>query len=134
MDARETAAVVEASRLITQLAQNVDLGDADAIADLFVAEGIMDGLLSGATLDGREAIREFFAERERNRDTSLIRRRHHVSSINARLDGDVVHSKSYFNVIGPGGTVAGVYEDEFVETDEGWRFRHKTINVEYRGE
>ncbi len=134
MDGRETAAVLEASRLLARLAQSIDLGDADAIAELFVPDGVLEGLLSGKTLEGRDAIREFFAERELARDQSLARRRHHVATINARLDGDVVRSTSYFNVIGPGGTVAGVYNDELVETDDGWRIKRKTINVEYRGE
>lgn len=126
--------MLEASRLLAQLAQNLDRGDAEAVAELFVHDGVLDGVLDGRTLEGRKAIREFFAEREQRRDKSLARRRHHVSSINAQLHGEVVHSTSYFNVIGPGGTIAGTYEDELVATDEGWRFKRKTIKVEYRGE
>jgi uncharacterized protein (TIGR02246 family) len=128
----ELVAVLAAGRLLARYAQAVDAHDSDGVARLFVADGTLAGLPSG-DLKGRDAIRGFFAARADARDPAAGVRRHHVASADTRVDSDgVLRSTSYFNVVGEGGAVAGVYEDEFARDGDEWLLRRRTITVEHK--
>jgi uncharacterized protein (TIGR02246 family) len=128
----ELTAVLAANRLLARYAHAVDGHDSDGVAGLFVADATLAGLPSG-DLEGREAIRAFFAARADARDPSAGVRRHHVASANTRIDDDgVLRSTSYFNVVGEGGSVAGVYEDEFARDEGEWLLARRTVTVEHK--
>jgi hypothetical protein len=126
MSDEELRAVVEVSRILARYVQSVDAFDADKVASLFAPDGRIEGLSVG-TLSGRDEIRAFFAAR----DVVVPPRRHHVTSINARIDPDgVLRSTSYLQVVGIGDLIAGVYEDEFEADGDDWLFKRKLIQLE----
>jgi uncharacterized protein (TIGR02246 family) len=131
----EPSAFVAVQRLLARYATQLDEGDAEAVAELFTPGGRMEQTPGDLMLSGRTEIRVFLAERERSRDPSLPRRRHHVSTIDARVDDDgIVYATSYFHVVGPGDQVAGVYEDEISADGDRWLFARRIVRVEVRGE
>jgi uncharacterized protein (TIGR02246 family) len=128
----EKNAIVAVQRVLARAAHAIDEGDAERLAGLFTAEGVLAGA-GGRVLSGPDEIRDFFVERERLRDPSATRRRHHVSTTDAHLEADgSVHATSYFHVVGPGGQVAGVYHDQFERDGDEWLFRRRDIAVEVR--
>ena len=128
----ETSAIVGVQRLLARTAHAIDEGDAETLAGFFIPDGVLAGA-GGQVLSGREEIQNFFAERERLRDKTATRGRHHVSTTDARLEADgTVRATSYFHVVGPGGQVAGVYQDQFERNGDDWLFRRRDITVEVR--
>jgi hypothetical protein len=128
MSIEEARAIVETRRLIARYVQRVDAKDSDGIAELFTADARIEGLSVG-TLDGREAIRAFFAGRG---GTPGGPERHHATSIDARLGEDgVVRAGSYLHILGFPNVMAGTYFDELRRgTDGELRFSRKVITLE----
>jgi hypothetical protein len=129
-------------RLIVEYARRVDFGEAGAIADLFTEDGRWEG--TELVLDGREAIREWFENRER-----LTRRvsRHVCTNVAVEAQSateatslcymlDYRHDRREGEPAGP--VVAehpkyvGELRDSFRLTDDGWRFSSRLVTVAFQ--
>jgi hypothetical protein len=127
----ETRRVVEAGQLMARYVHCVDAGEVDGAASLFAADARLEGLLGIPVIAGRDAIRDFFANYERDLDPSAPRGRHHLTSMHTRVDADgVLRSTSYLHMTGLPSVITGVYEDEFVEEGGELRFSLKRFRLE----
>ena len=129
----------ECYRLVTAYCHNVDHGEAGKIAELFTEDGIWSSTEN--TMTGKEAVREGFMIRQNNK--SRMSRHvcnnfllHEVSEKEAR---GVVYLTLYRydgkegRVFSPleGPTMVGEYQDHFVKTNEGWRIKHRQIDISF---
>jgi hypothetical protein len=120
----------ELNRLVTELAWRVDHQRADAVADLFVDDGEM--VLGSAILRDREEIGAW----GRQRVSADYATRHVCTNMRFEASGDgaaagtTVVTVYLHNGDGSGGTRAytvGEYQDQFVHTPVGWRFRSRRM-------
>ena len=94
----------------------------DVIASLFVAEGVWDADDMGQGV-GHEGIRAYFAGAVE--DFPMVF--HHTSSPRIQVEGD--EAKGRWHVMVPmidkgvSKILIGIYDDEFVRTPDGWRFK-----------
>jgi ketosteroid isomerase-like protein len=121
----------------------MDYHDADAYAECFTEDGVLDWAMGVAK--GREAIRaaaRAFKEKigEIFKDTSgaPAKLRHAVCQKAIRVDGDRAWNTGFWFEMtngGPDGSIAlpsfGVYEDELVRVDGAWLFRRRKIYNEF---
>ena len=121
----------------------MDYLDADAYAECFTTEGMLD--YARGTTVGREAIRTEAAEfREaigrifQRPDGSPARLRHLVQHKALRIDGDRAwHTGFWWEMTdgGPGGALKpesfGTYEDELVRVDGRWLFARRKVYNEF---
>jgi hypothetical protein len=95
--------------------------DGDTIASLFVEEGVWDAGEMGRGV-GHAGIRAYFAAAE---DFPLVF--HHTSSARIHVEGDEASGRWHVMVPLIDGGVSklliGIYDDRFVRTPEGWKFR-----------
>lgn len=106
--------------------------DADGIASLFTEDGIWEG--PGLHHVGREAIRRFWQPVDPPFASHLM------TNPVISIDGDRANGTWW--MIGPmsrleeGRRVAywqlATYDDEFVRTPDGWRFRHLRVDLKFR--
>jgi len=121
----------------------MDWHDADAYAECFTEDGVLDYAM--ATLTGREAIREG-ARKFREAIGTIFKRedgtpallRHVLDQLVIRVEGDRAWTTAFWWEMtdgGPGGTPAiqsfGTYEDELVREDGRWLFSRRTIWNEF---
>ena len=143
MDAVERLLAERAcERLIVEYARRVDFGEAGRIADLFTADGRWEG--TDLLLDGRDAIREWFVERER-----LARRvsRHvctniAVEAVSANVATSLCYMINYRHDRREGDATTpvpaehpkyvGELRDTFRLTDDGWRFSSRRVTVAFQ--
>ncbi len=98
--------------------------DPDTIAGLFVPDGVWDGGDLGRA-EGREAIRAFFVKAPKAFPFAI----HNVMNPIIEVSGDSARGQWYLLqplTMAKGNQaawLAGRYEDEYVRTAEGWRFR-----------
>jgi uncharacterized protein (TIGR02246 family) len=117
----------EIYELYARYAHCYDFGRADELAALFTADGsfVRPGL---DRLQGREAIREYVAERTAAAPGCI----HQTGNIylEGREDGSVRgHAYAVVMRLAPGDVLRcrnlGFYDDEIVSTDGGWRFARR---------
>lgn len=142
MDAVERLLAERAcERLIMEYARRVDFGNASGIAELFTEDGRWEG--TDLRLDGRDAIRAWFTEREQ-----LTRRVSRHLCVNVMVDvltADSARSVSFLvnyrhdrrdgDAAGPVPMevpkYVGELHDEFRRTPDGWRFTHRRVEVAF---
>lgn len=125
----------DCERLITQYCHFVDHDDAAKIADLFTEDGRWWNV--NASWDGQEAIRAGF---QRRQDNKRRMSRHVCTNVLIDVISDseargVTYMSLYFHDGEPGRETSptdclqklGEYRDEFVKTDNGWRFRRREV-------
>jgi ketosteroid isomerase-like protein len=112
--------------LNTEYFYRIDHGDAEKVADLFVADGVLNGMA------GREAIRKFYAARTKTRTTRHVSTNLRLVFENEnRVSG--TRTLSYYMGEGPGPHAAvatGIAEySEIYErgTDGQWRYVFRKI-------
>ena len=122
-------------------ARAVDFRDYDQFADLFVEEGILE---AGVRLEGKAAI-----ETSIKRRPDELRSRHVLSNIFINvINRDQANGISYLTLYrhvgaesarsgpiafdGPFGV--GHYQDLFVRTLDGWRFKSRVLHMAFRRE
>lgn len=100
--------------------------DAAGVADCFIVDGVWDAGPGFATLNGQSAIRNYFESKEHPFGL------HTVSNPIIHIDGD--RATGQWQLLCPSVIendqsilIGGIYDDEFVRTPDGWRF--KTIRV-----
>ena len=96
--------------------------DADAVASLFVEDAVWDAGEAGRG-DGREGIRALFKSFQR-----LPFAFHRVSNPIIKVDGDTATGEWHLLLAISFSEkeevwVGGIYNDEFVRTPQGWRFK-----------
>lgn len=128
-------------RLLVEYCRRVDYGEADRIADLFVADGTWTGV--DLVLDGQDEIRRWFARR-----AALDRRvsRHVCTNVGITLDGpdraDVLSYLINYRFDRDEGDrrmpvpadvpkFVGECRDQLVRTPDGWRFAARTVSVAF---
>jgi hypothetical protein len=121
-------------------ARAVDFRDYDAFVELFADDALLD---LGMQIKGKEAIRESMQKR-----SDEIRSRHILTNISIEVqDSQHARGVSYLTLYRHVGTeslrseipvastlptAVGHYEDAFVLTEEGWRFKTRTLHVAFR--
>jgi hypothetical protein len=131
---------IEIADLSARANQAIDLADPDGWAACYTPDGeyLLDP--SGAAADdpriepmvvrGTEALRAAAAV-----GSELYAYRHWTSNRVLTVEGEVVHSVSYTNVLqlsGPteGQILTGIMREELVRTDEGWRFASRRLRFD----
>jgi hypothetical protein len=131
----------DCERLIYEYARRIDLGEADRIADLFVADAVWES--SEQRLEGQDAIRAWFTDRGR-----LTRRVSRHMCVNVVVDVhslDEASARSYLvnhrfdreegdlGLPVPAGAPKYVGElyDRFVRTQDGWRFGGRRVELSF---
>ncbi len=129
----------ECRRLMVAFANEVDVFNYDAVLALFVADGVF--VHGEEAFEGRDRIRELHEARRRDRLTR------HVCSNMAVEVIDQTHARghSYCLVFGhlgslPEGQPAPLrgadslveFDDEFVATEDGWRFARRRLTRIFR--
>jgi ketosteroid isomerase-like protein len=120
--------IEEISKLKARYCNCVDGGwdrpthDFDGVVELFTEDGVWD---AGEKLrgDGREGIREFFKKAR-----SISFAFHRITNPIIEIDGDTATGNWHVMVAlthpdGRAVWIAGIYNDEFVRTAEGWKFK-----------
>ena len=127
-------------QLSVAYARAVDFRDYDAFVELFADDALLD---LGMQIKGKEAIRESMQKR-----SDEIRSRHVLTNISIEVQ-DSQHARgiSYLTLYRHVGTeslrteipipatlptAVGHYEDAFLLTPEGWRFKTRTLHVAFR--
>jgi len=118
--------------VIARLAQYADGPDVDAYVDLFAPDALWE--MPGApTKRGQAEIRAGSAERRATGGQGPgSNTRHAVSTIAVTVDGDSAVADSYWQFwadtsTAPRVALMGVYRDEFVRTDTGWKLYRRQI-------
>jgi 3-phenylpropionate/cinnamic acid dioxygenase small subunit len=127
-------------QLSVAYARAVDFRDYDAFVELFADDALLD---LGMQIKGKQAIRESMQKR-----SDEIRSRHVLTNISVEVQ-DSQHARgiSYLTLYRHVGTeslraeipvpttlptAVGHYEDVFVLTPAGWRFKTRTLHVAFR--
>jgi ketosteroid isomerase-like protein len=120
-------------RLVADFAYFSDHQDYEALANLFAVDAVMTRP-SGDAISGRTAILAAYRSRPASRLT-----RHFCTNVRITVEsGDHAHGHTYalvysgnaadtpegqFGIKADARSLIGEFEDEFVRTQEGWRFR-----------
>ena len=127
-------------QLSVAYARAVDFRDYDAFVELFTDDARLD---LGMRLEGKAAIRESMKLR-----SDEIRTRHVLTNISVEVqDSQHARGVSYLTLYRHVGTesirteipvptvlptAVGHYDDEFLLTPNGWRFKSRTLHVAFR--
>lgn len=121
--------VHEIEKLKARYADAVDGGwtgakphDADAVLELFVEDGAWDGGAFGGG-EGHDGIRAYML----TGDAIMPFAFHHITNPRIEIDGDVArarwHALLAVETEGQAQLHVGIYDDEMVRTDQGWKFK-----------
>ena len=132
--------VAECQRLMTEYGLRLDTGRGASVADLFTEDGVY--ITPRAESRGRDQLRAFFALRDDMDD----RISHHVMtnpmitvhgpdlatshSVAIEYRSDDGSEGALRSDTRPG--VVGDYEDTFVRTEEGWRFKERRVLIDFQ--
>ena len=127
-------------KLISEYCHLVDFGNASAIAQLFILEGQWSG--PGVDMVGQSEIEAGFSARQ-----AVTRRqsRHLCTNVSIDVEGDEARGLCYllnFRHDSQSGTAetpapaglpnyVGEYHDQFVRTDQGWRFASRRFDLAF---
>ena len=122
-------------RVIDRYCHAVDRGTADDVAALFHPAGrlVANFEENNDGHNGREAVREWYANYHKNFRAKLTHLRHKISNIQIDLAGDEARVVSYLDgdLIVKDETqprqVIGRYDDRFVRDDGEWYFAERAI-------
>jgi SnoaL-like domain len=126
-------------QLSIEYARLVDFRDQDNFVELFADDALLD---VGRRLEGKAAIRASIMQRSED-----VRSRHVITNIFIEvLDAHEARGIAYLTLyrhVGPASarygaigstlpTAIGHYEDRYVRTDAGWRFKSRILHVAFR--
>ena len=128
-------------RVIDRYCHAVDRGSADDVAALFHPNGrLVVSLEDNDGYNGREAVREWYANYHKHFRARLTHLRHKISNIQIDLNGDEARVVSYMDadLVAKGETTPrqaiGRYDDRFVRDGGEWYFAERAIVVYYADE
>ena len=131
MDENELRTRVAAADLLATYQFLADSGKTRELSELFLPDAVFES--NTEELVGPKAILDFF---HRTADAfvsaGLLPARHHLSSvfIDPRPDGSAA-TYACFQLVGCHGLDHwGIYRDEVVKTEDGWRFARRKVKVE----
>jgi hypothetical protein len=126
-------------RLCLEYARLIDLGRAAEVIGLFTDDAELT--LTAGPMQGRDQISTFLVKRQ----AAAIASRHVITNVTIDIHSATEasgvayitlyrreHSGDGPAPLGPPNFV-GHYDDEFVLTDAGWRFRRRTSNIAFQG-
>jgi ketosteroid isomerase-like protein len=126
-------AVADRLKIIELLGKHqitIDLGDADAYADLYTPDGRYESPF--ATARGREDIREMSMRLARDGFTEG--KRHLIGPMIIEVDGDEARAFSYWWVAetkeAPGIYSTGTYTDRLQKIDREWKIAHRKQEID----
>ena len=116
----------------------LDLGDFDALGDVFTpdADLEMDGL--GPRLDGtyrgrRSIVDDFYARTGRPSRSAHLMTGHLSTNMQIELDGDTATTLAYFfEIVDDNLVLIGTYQHRLRRDPDRWRFAFLRISVRYR--
>jgi len=126
-------------QLSIEYARLVDFRDYDNFVELFADDALLD---IGRRLEGKAAIRASIMQRAED-----VRSRHVITNVFVEvLDANSARGIAYLTLyrhVGPASarygaidstqpTAVGHYEDRYVRTDAGWRFKSRILHVAFR--
>jgi hypothetical protein len=129
----------ECEALSITYARSIDFRDYDAFADLFADDGVLD---TGKPLEGKAAIQTSLTRRP-----DELRSRHILTNIFidvlSETEARGISYLTLYRHIGPeslenkpipfdGPAAIGHYEDRFVKTDAGWKFKRRKLHLAFR--
>jgi hypothetical protein len=129
--------IAACTELIYRYAYFADFGQRTRIPGLFAEDGML--AFSDQRLEGRAALESFFAVDRLGQAT-----RHVCSNVLVDAhDPGAAAATTYFTVwlhqgpVDPQAPISppaliGHYEDAFVRSDDGWRFRQRLTNLDFR--
>ena len=139
MDGNERMAIEwVCQRLSAEYVRHADFQDFEAFARLFAPDGVLE--LFGTQRKGRDEIRQHFRDRPRM-VTRHICANHCIDPVDSdradgivylvlyRLAGDHTEDDGPIPMDRP--TLIGHYEDQYVRTDEGWKFARRRLHVRF---
>jgi uncharacterized protein (TIGR02246 family) len=128
--------------VISRYSHMWDSKNPSGLADLFTEDGVWDRWGPGVqkpdiSLKGREALREYTAERFRTNLADRQTRHYQTNTIILDLTDDTAHTRTVFVVThvpasekSPRVVTTGIYEDEFRRTGGGWRISHRVLRAD----
>lgn len=126
---RRVEDILAIGQLRAKYCKYLDVGDWDALVELFTPDGEFHGIGSAA---GRAELKEFYA---RMRRESIEAWWHFSSNETVELDGDRATGETYLDqpcvLDGVAYASAGRYRDEMVRQDGQWRFAKRTVTFFY---
>jgi ketosteroid isomerase-like protein len=130
---QDLEAECEIRNLIARYLLKVDAKDFEGIAETFTKDGVMDfgGLAGLGNYRGRKAIAKVFRDTEGVSGFTW----HLAHTPYIEVHGDRAIGHWGWTVLGLPGAEAfelgGVYYDEYVKTDEGWKIKKKVATAYY---
>ena len=130
---RRVADELEIRNLVAKLAQLADEGDLDEYIQLFSEDAVWDGGAALGTMKGREEILNAAKERRATgRSGPGTFTRHVVTTSTVEVHDDQASGRAVFHYYMktdevPALTLLGVYEDQFVRSEGGWRMALRKI-------
>lgn len=110
-----------------------DTGNVNLLLDLFTDDGVIV-LPSGERIVGKEAIRKFREGAPKRVAFSV----HYLLNPHIVVDGDRAQARYHWLAalewVNPRKAVwsSGYYQDEFIRTENGWKFKQKKMNPLFR--
>lgn len=126
-------------QLVARYNWAIDFGETEAWADCFVADGVFscvglpEGTPTGGTHQGRDALLGYATT---HFAVSRGRARHWNWNLLIDVDGDKATMQCYLNAqsAGQGDSAVlratGLYRDQLLRTDGGWRFVSREVTVD----
>jgi SnoaL-like domain len=117
--------------LLARYTYHGDQGRIDALAACFAKDGVLE--FPGNSGTGPDGVKAALTGGARNPAISFIR--HHITNPLIEVESDSASARSYFAVTSDNGPDhSGTYADKFVRTDEGWRFAHRIVRIDWQAE
>lgn len=122
----------EIRHLLATYTYEGDRGRIDRLAACFAASGVLE--FPGTVATGPAAISAALGKGG-SPDARRTFVRHHITNPQIEVDGEEASARSYFAVwSNHGPDHAGTYSDKLVRTDEGWRFGHRLVRIDWQSE
>ncbi|MEI7030131.1 nuclear transport factor 2 family protein [Streptomyces pratensis] len=127
-------------RLIIQFVRTLDLGAPGEVAELFTPDGVWEWAAGGRRVEGRDAIRAYFASRPADR----LSRRLCTNILVTLTSGSTASASTYFTTYRVDGHTGGMlpprlpvqvghYEDTFRETGGRWLLAERATYLDFGG-
>lgn len=127
-------------RLIIEFVHRLDLGDPGEVAELFVDDGVWEWAEGDRRIQGRDALRSYFAGRPAGR----LSRRMCTNILVTLTSGSTATAITYFTTYRVDGhtngfeppripTQVGHYEDAFLKVDDVWLLRSRSLFLAFAG-
>lgn len=115
--------------LLARYTYNGDRGRVDELAACFAVGGVLE--FPGGTGTGPQGVLVALTQRPRNPALKFVR--HHITNPLITVTGDTASARSYFTVVSENGPDhSGTYDDMLVRGEQGWRFAHRRVRVDWQ--